>query len=71
MSTSARVDWTRGALYGVASAALFGLSAPLSKRLLPDIGPMLIQDVLSRYRFSPASKHEFEVFARHIPTTPL
>jgi len=41
-----RIDWTRGALYGVASAALFGLSAPLSKRLLPAIGPMLLAGLL-------------------------
>jgi drug/metabolite transporter (DMT)-like permease len=46
MSAGRRVYWTRGALYGVASAALFGLSAPLSKRLLPDIGPMLLAGLL-------------------------
>ncbi len=46
MSTGGSIDWTRGALYGVASAALFGLSAPLSKRLLPDIGPMLLAGLL-------------------------
>ena len=46
MGTGGRVDWRRGALYGIASAALFGLSAPLSKRLLPDIGPMLLAGLL-------------------------
>jgi drug/metabolite transporter (DMT)-like permease len=46
MSTSGRLDWTRGTLYGLASAALFGLSAPLSKRLLPDVGPMLLAGLL-------------------------
>lgn len=40
------IEWRRGALYGVASAALFGLSAPLSKRLLPAIGPMLLAGLL-------------------------
>jgi drug/metabolite transporter (DMT)-like permease len=40
------IDWPRGVLYGLASAALFGLSAPLSKRLLPDIGPMLLAGLL-------------------------
>jgi drug/metabolite transporter (DMT)-like permease len=46
MRADGRIDWTRGALYGVASAALFGLSAPLSKRLLPEIGPMLLAGLL-------------------------
>jgi drug/metabolite transporter (DMT)-like permease len=40
------VDWTPGIVCGVASAALFGLSAPLSKRLLPDIGPMMLAGLL-------------------------
>jgi drug/metabolite transporter (DMT)-like permease len=39
-------DWPRGILCGLASAALFGLSAPLSKRLLPDIGPMMLAGLL-------------------------
>jgi len=46
MSALARKDWSRGALYGIGSAALFGLSAPLSKRLLPNIGPMLLAGLL-------------------------
>jgi drug/metabolite transporter (DMT)-like permease len=46
MRPEERIDWPRGALYGFASAALFGLSAPLSKRLLPDIGPMLLAGLL-------------------------
>jgi len=41
-----RIDWTRGAFYGIASAALFGLSTPLSKRLLPDIDPVLLAGLL-------------------------
>ena len=46
MTTNGPIDWRRGALYGFASAALFGLSAPLSKRLLPNIGPMLLAGLL-------------------------
>jgi drug/metabolite transporter (DMT)-like permease len=46
MTTNGPIDWRRGALYGVASAALFGLSAPLSKRLLPNIGPVLLAGLL-------------------------
>jgi drug/metabolite transporter (DMT)-like permease len=46
MKADGRIDWRRGGLYGIASAALFGLSAPLSKRLLPDIGPMLLAGLL-------------------------
>lgn len=46
MMVQTRIDWARGTLYGVASAALFGVSAPLSKRLLPDIGPMLLAGIL-------------------------
>ena len=45
MMAETRIDWARGALYGVASAALFGVSAPLSKRLLPDVGPMLLAGI--------------------------
>lgn len=39
-------EWTPGILCGVASAGLFGLSAPLSKRLLPNIGPMMLAGLL-------------------------
>jgi drug/metabolite transporter (DMT)-like permease len=46
VSAPARRDWGKGALYGIGSAALFGLSAPLSKRLLPEIGPMLLAGLL-------------------------
>jgi len=46
MRADQRIDWGRGAFYGVASAALFGLSAPLSKRLLPAIGPMPLAGLL-------------------------
>src|ERR1700689_3542481 len=46
MSARGRIEWTRGALYGIASAALFGLSAPLSKGLLASIGPMLLAGLL-------------------------
>ena len=35
-----------GALYGIAAAMLFGLSAPLSKRLLLDIPPLLLASLL-------------------------
>jgi drug/metabolite transporter (DMT)-like permease len=43
-----RIDYTemRGWLYGAASAALFGVSAPLSKALLPDIPPMMLAGLL-------------------------
>jgi drug/metabolite transporter (DMT)-like permease len=46
MNAGGPIDRTRGALFGIASAALFGLSAPLSKRLLPHIGPMLLAGLL-------------------------
>jgi drug/metabolite transporter (DMT)-like permease len=46
MGARGRIEWTRGALYGIASAALFGLSAPLSKGLLASIGPMLLAGLL-------------------------
>src|SRR5947207_10401938 len=46
MKRSDEIDWARGILCGVASAALFGLSAPLSKRLLPDVGPMMLAGLL-------------------------
>src|SRR5215207_3785990 len=40
------IDWVRGATYGAASAALFGISAPVSKRLLPDVGPVMLAGLL-------------------------
>jgi drug/metabolite transporter (DMT)-like permease len=40
------IDWPRGIACGAASAALFGLSAPLAKRLLPDIGPVMLAGLL-------------------------
>jgi drug/metabolite transporter (DMT)-like permease len=40
------IDWVRGGIYGAASAALFGLSAPLSKYLLPDVGPVTLAGLL-------------------------
>jgi drug/metabolite transporter (DMT)-like permease len=40
------INWVRGGIYGAASAALFGLSAPLSKRMLPDIGPVTLAGLL-------------------------
>ena len=46
MTAEARINRARGAIYGVASAALFGVSAPLAKRLLPDVGPMLLAGIL-------------------------
>lgn len=36
----------RGALFGLGAAALFGLSAPLSKRLLDDMPPLLLAALL-------------------------
>lgn len=36
----------RGAMYGIAAAMLFGLSAPVSKRLLLDIPPLLLASLL-------------------------
>ncbi len=41
MSESRAVPW-QGALCGLAAAALFGVSTPLAKRLLPDAGPLLL-----------------------------
>jgi drug/metabolite transporter (DMT)-like permease len=46
VASHSRIDWTPGIACGIASAALFGLSAPLSKRLLPDIGPMMLAGLL-------------------------
>jgi drug/metabolite transporter (DMT)-like permease len=46
VTTRHRIDWVRGSVYGIASAALFGLSAPLSKRLLSDTGPVLLAGLL-------------------------
>jgi drug/metabolite transporter (DMT)-like permease len=46
VTTRHRIDWVRGSIYGIASAALFGLSAPLSKRLLSDTGPVLLAGLL-------------------------
>lgn len=37
---------TRGALYGIAAAMLFGLSAPMSKRLLLEVPPLLLASLL-------------------------
>jgi len=36
----------RGAAYGLAAAALFGMSPPLAKLLLPEAGPLLIAGLL-------------------------
>lgn len=36
----------RGAVYGLAAAALFGISPPLAKLLLPEAGPLLIAGLL-------------------------
>src|SRR5262245_5708250 len=36
----------RGALYGLAAAALFGVSTPFAKLLLPDIGPVALASLL-------------------------
>lgn len=37
---------TRGALYGLLAAALFGLSAPLAKRLLGEMSPQILAGLL-------------------------
>ena len=39
-------DKTRGALCGLAAAALFGASAPLSKKLLPEVSPLVLAGLL-------------------------
>jgi drug/metabolite transporter (DMT)-like permease len=39
-------DKTRGALFGLAAAALFGASAPVSKRLLPAMSPLVLAGLL-------------------------
>ena len=41
-----RGSFVTGAVCGVGSAALFGLSAPLSKRLLPDVGSVMLAGLL-------------------------
>lgn len=47
ISASARqATKMRGWIYGAASAALFGVSAPLSKTLLPDIPPVMLAGLL-------------------------
>lgn len=46
MTARRNIDWLRGSIYGIASAALFGLSAPVSKRLLPGTGPVLLAGLL-------------------------
>jgi drug/metabolite transporter (DMT)-like permease len=35
-----------GGAYGLAAAALFGVSAPIAKLLLPDAGPLLLAGLL-------------------------
>lgn len=39
-------DAARGAAYGIAAAILFGLSAPVSKRLLLDVSPLMLASLL-------------------------
>ena len=36
----------RGGLYGLLAAALFGLSAPIAKRLLGEVSPQLLAGLL-------------------------
>ena len=36
----------RGALFGLTAAALFGASAPLAKRLVPEVGPFVLAALL-------------------------
>jgi drug/metabolite transporter (DMT)-like permease len=44
--TAARDPAARGALCGLAAAALFGASAPLSKKLLPEMSPLVLAGLL-------------------------
>jgi len=46
MANAAGGSSRRGAAYGIAAAMLFGLSAPLSKRLLLDTPPLLLASLL-------------------------
>lgn len=46
MDMTAAGNRTRGGLYGLAAAALFGISLPLTKLLLPESGPLLIAGLL-------------------------
>lgn len=46
VETSPNRSTMRGAFYGVGAAMLFGLSAPISKRLLLDIPPLLLASLL-------------------------
>lgn len=39
-------EWIRGAMYGVAAAGLFGLSAPLAKMLMQESNPVAIASLL-------------------------
>jgi len=43
---NARREMRIGSLYGLASALLFGASTPLSKLLLPDVGPLMLAALL-------------------------
>jgi drug/metabolite transporter (DMT)-like permease len=46
MSTKPSVPRSPGMLYGVLSALLFGVSAPLSKKLVPEAGPVALAALL-------------------------
>jgi drug/metabolite transporter (DMT)-like permease len=46
MTSSARQQSWRGAVYGLLAAGLFGLSAPIAKRLLGLVGPQLLAGLL-------------------------
>ena len=41
-----QLDQRRGALFGLAAALLFGASAPLAKRLLPEVTPLMLAALL-------------------------
>jgi drug/metabolite transporter (DMT)-like permease len=44
--TSSTPGSRRGAAFGLAAAALFGASAPLAKRLVPEVGPVVLAALL-------------------------
>ena len=46
LAAGARDPAARGALCGLAAAALFGASAPLSKKLLPEVSPLVLAGLL-------------------------
>jgi len=75
LDTSAR-DGRRGAMFGLLAAALFGLSAPLAKRLLGEVTPQILAGLLylgsglglSAWRFVRPASSEAPLTRADVPT---